>query len=49
MPIIVNLLTRRAAFLQSLVCLDQIDATKEFEKARAGNLVEDMNPALFTL
>jgi hypothetical protein len=49
LPIKISLLTRLAALQEGFVCLDQIDATKEFEKARAGDLVEDIQTALFTL
>jgi hypothetical protein len=44
-----NLLTRFAALQVNLVCLDEIDATEEFEKARTSDLVKDIHPALFTL
>jgi hypothetical protein len=49
LPISINLLTRLAAIKEGFVCLDQIDATEEFEEARAGDLVEDIHTALFTL
>jgi hypothetical protein len=49
LPISINLLTRLAAIQEGFICLDQIDATEEFEEARAGDLVEDIHTALFTL
>jgi hypothetical protein len=42
-------LTSLTALLKALIQFDEVDAAEELQKARAGDLVKDAYPALFTL
>jgi hypothetical protein len=42
-------LTSLTAFLQALIQFDEVNAAEELQKARTGDLVEDIHPTLFTL
>jgi hypothetical protein len=42
-------LTSLTALLKALIQFDEVDAAEEFQKARAGDLIEDIHTTLFTL